>query len=119
MIEGLAGTTWPWKIGPNFQYDDDVVYTSIVDIIFTSIGERKMNTSHGGEVLRVVFENKGEFLKALANREITLSLRQHLSIVKVLNVDVIEGERDTDPVEIVVDYEFQGVRSVAQVLVQQ
>jgi len=54
-------------------------------------------------------------LKALANREISLSLRQHLPMIKVLNIDVQHGERDTDPVEIVVDYEYNGVRGNANV----
>ena len=59
MISGLAGVTWPWKNGvPDFQYDEDVIYSAISDILFTAIGERKMNTSYGSEVIRLVFENK-------------------------------------------------------------
>jgi phage baseplate assembly protein W len=118
-ISGLSGVSWPWRSGyPRFIYDEDVIYQAIVDVIFTVVGERKMNTRYGSEVIRVVFENKGPILNALAQREITLAIRTHLPMVEVLNIDVSEGERDTDPVDIVVDYTYQGLRSQAKVSVE-
>ena len=116
MISGYAGTTWPWKQGvPDWEYDEDVIYTAIKDVIFTMVGERKMNGAYGSGTVNTVFENKGPLLQVLASREITMSLQQHLPMIRVLNVDVQEGEKDTDPVDIFVDYLYQGVRKSAQV----
>jgi phage baseplate assembly protein W len=117
-ISGLVGVTWPWTQGvPQFQYDDDVIYAAIVDIIFTALGERVMNTKHGSETIRLVFENKGPMMVALARREVGVALAQHLPLIKVLNVDVIEGEDDNDPVEVKVIYQYLGVRYDANVSV--
>ena len=99
MDNGLKGTTWPWKVVPDFAYDEDVIQTAITDIILTTVGERKMNTLHGSHVLRLVFENKGAILNAMASREITNALRFHLPAINVLNVDVVEGLQDNDPVD--------------------
>jgi phage baseplate assembly protein W len=117
-ISGLVGVAWPWDSGvPQFEYDEDVIYTAIKDIIFTTLGERTMNTKHGSEVIRLVFENKGPLMVALARREVTVALTQHLPLIKVLNVDVIEGEDDNDPVEVKVAYQYLGVRYDADVQV--
>ena len=116
-ISGLAGTSWPWNVFPVFVYDEDVIYNAFSDIIFTALEERKMNTQYGGEVNRVVFENKGPLLSALAQREITRAIRTHLPIVTLRNIDVREGEKDNDPVDIVIDYEFQGIKRQSTILV--
>jgi phage baseplate assembly protein W len=115
MDKGLIGTTWPWKVVPDFAYDEDVIQTAISDVILTTVGERKMNTLHGGHVIRLVFENKGALLNALASREITNALRFHLPVISVLNVDVVEGAKDNDPVDVIVDYSYQGIRQQASV----
>jgi phage baseplate assembly protein W len=110
-ISGLVGVSWPWKNGvPQFEYDEDVINQAIVDILFTTLGERKMNTDHGSEVIRLVFENQGLLLVALARREITVALNANLSVINVLNVDVIEAESDNGSVDIQVTYEYLGVR---------
>ena len=109
---GLAGVSWPWKVFPKFVYDNDVVTAAIVDIVFTALRERKMNTSHGSQIVKTVFENKGSLLRILAQRELSFVIKRHLPMVTVLNIDVSEGARDTDPVDIVVDYDFRGTRDV-------
>lgn len=119
MVQGLSGTTWPWANGvPEFAYDEDVIQIAIGDILLTSLGERKMNTSHGSEVIRLVFENHGALMNAMAIREITASLRFHLPLVKVVNVDISEGARDNDPVDITVTYEYQGIRQSTSLSVE-
>ena len=100
-----------------FEYDEDVIQTAITDIILTTIGERKMNTRHGSNVIGLVFENKGPFMNAMATREITTALRFNLPVVKVLNVDVTEGEKDNDPVDVFVEYEYKGIRQQASVTI--
>jgi phage baseplate assembly protein W len=114
-ISGVVGTSWPWKKFPVWLENDDVIDTAIRDIIFTGLGERKMNNTFGSDTFALVFENKGPMLDALARREISLSIRQHLPVVNVLNIDVIEGEKDTDPVDIVVSYEYLGILSTVTV----
>jgi phage baseplate assembly protein W len=117
-ISGLVGVSWPWKSGvPRFEYDEDVINQAIDDIIFTTLGERKMNTNHGSEVIRLVFENQGLLLVALAKREITIALNVHLPVINVLNIDVIEAESDNDPVDIQVAYSYFGVRKDTSVSV--
>lgn len=118
MEKGLIGTTWPWKVVPDFEYDEDVIETAITDVILTAVGERKMNTRHGSHILRLVFENKGPILNAMASREITNAIRYNLPIVSVLNVDVVDGEQDNDPVDVLVDYEYKGIRQQASVSVE-
>ena len=112
-ISGIIGTSWPWNIFPVWVENDDAIYDSIQRIIFTVLGERKMNSLFGSDTISVVFENRGEILAALARREISLALAQHLPVVSVLNIDVIEPEQDTDPVDVIVYYEYQGVREKA------
>lgn len=110
-VSGLVGVSWPWKKGvPEFMYDEEVLYLAIVDVIFTTIGERTMNVKHGSEVSRLVFENKGDLLVALAKREILIALTQHLPFIRVLNIDVREGKDDNEPVEVLVTYLYLGVR---------
>lgn len=105
---GLVGTTWPWRVFPSWISDNDLVEQAIKDVIFTTVGERKMSTEYGSGAMSFVFENKGPLLEALARRTISLALAQHLPVVRVLNIDVDEGEADTDPVTITVDYEYLG-----------
>jgi len=110
-ISGVVGVSWPWKVFPTFIEGSDVMDQAITDIIFTALGERKMNLSFGSEVMKLVFENKGILLQSLAKREISIALKQHLPVVKVLNIDVEESEKDTDPVTITVTYEYKGAIS--------
>jgi phage baseplate assembly protein W len=109
-ISGLAGVSWPWRRGfPQFVYDEDVIYQSMIDVIFTVVGERKMNTKYGSEVIRAVFGDRGDILSALVRREVFLAIRRHLPMVELLNVDVLEGTGDTDPVDVKIDYDYQGM----------
>jgi len=112
-ISGVIGISWPWNTFPVWVENDDVIGLAINDIVFTALGERKMNSNFGSEAMRLVFENRGELLEALARRELSLAIRQHLPSVSVLNIDVIEAATDTDPDRIVVDYEYLGVRGRA------
>jgi phage baseplate assembly protein W len=112
--KGIAGTTWPWNRGvPDFVYDEDVVDIAIRDILLTSVGERKMNTSYGSELVRILFENQGDLMHAMAIREITTALHFHLPSIKVVNVDVQDATSDNDPVDILITYDYQGVRQQA------
>lgn len=108
-ISGLAGTSWPWKEFPRQIEDLEVVAQAIEDIIFTGLKARKMNLTHGSQVMSLVFANKGVLLTTLASREVSIALAQHLPEVEVVNVDVDEGEKDTDPVTITVTYRYQGI----------
>jgi len=117
-MKGLAGTTWPWNVVPDFQYDEDVIEAAVSDIILTAIGERKMNTGYGSGIMKSVFENRGILLAALITREITVALRYHLPAINVLNVDVQEGTDDNDPVDVVVDYVYQGAHQRVNVPIE-
>jgi phage baseplate assembly protein W len=108
-ISGVVGVNWPWNKFPVFIENADVIETAIHDIIFTALGERKMNSAFGSQTLALVFENKGEMLQSLAKREISIALAQHLPSIEVLNIDVEEPEKDTDPVTITVTYRYLGV----------
>lgn len=116
-ISGIIGTSWPWVVFPVFVENDDAINISINDIIFTALYERKMNTSHGSEVMKLVFENKGIMLQSLAKREISIALAQHLPSIEVLNIDIIEEEKDTEPVTITVTYRHRGVINATSVSV--
>ena len=112
--KGIAGTTWPWNRGvPDFVYDEDVINIAIKDILLTTVGERKMNTSYGSELVRILFENQGDLMRAMATREITTALHFHLPSIKVVNVDVQDATSDNDPVDILITYDYQGVRQQA------
>ena len=54
-------------------------------------------------------------MQAMATREVTSALGYYLPHVRVLNVDVIEGEKDNDPVDVQIEYEYQGIRQQASV----
>ena len=69
-----------------------------------------MNLSFGSDVMSTVFENKGVLLDALVKRTISLAIAQNLPQVQVLNIDVSEGEDDTDPVTVTVDYVYLGAQ---------
>ncbi len=106
---GLHGISWPWVKYPTWVEDADVVDIAIRDILFTPNGERKMNSSFGSQLLKIVFENKGRVLDALAKREITVALSQHLTVARLLNIDIVYPEDETEPVEVTLYYEYQGV----------
>jgi phage baseplate assembly protein W len=114
-ISGVIGTSWPWNVFPQWVDDDDVIDLAIRDVLFTALGERKMNPAFGSDTLSLVFENKGVLMVNLARREILLAIQQNLPAVKVLNIDVTEGPNDNDPVDILIDYEYQGVRGTMNV----
>lgn len=113
-IQGLQGTSWPWKVYPKFEGDENTISAAILDVIRTSTGERKKNTAWGSQVMSLVFENKGLLLAALARREISIAIAQQLPMITVLNIDVQEGEQDTDPVDISVDWEYQGIEGTVK-----
>lgn len=117
-ISGLAGTTWPWNIRPSFQTDDDVIYAALEDVFFTDVGERKMNTDHGSTIKGILFEGKGDIFKAMATREISLAIATRLPIIKLLRVDVKYAERDTDADDILIEYEFNGIKKTVSIPVK-
>jgi len=116
-ISGVIGTSWPWDVFPVWVENDDVVNQAIHDVLFTALGERKMNLVFGSEVVKIVFENKGALLQSLATREISIAIAQHLSFINVQNIDVDEPEKDTDPVTITIAYKYQGVPSTTSEVV--
>jgi len=117
-ISGVIGVNWPWNKFPEFIENTDVIDTALRDIIFTMLGERKMNPTFGSQTITIVFENRGLMLETLSKREISIALAQHLPSVKVLNIDVEEPEKDTEPVTITVTYEYLGFVSTVTVPVQ-
>ena len=112
---GLFGISWPWKVFPVWQENDVLISQAINDVIMTYIGERKMNMNHGSEVIGLVFENKGIIMSSLAKREISVAIGQNIPYVRVLNIDVIEGEEDTDPVVVDVEWEYLGSTGLTSV----
>jgi phage baseplate assembly protein W len=113
----LVGVSWPWKTAPQWQANADVIKTAIISVVFTALGERKKNPGFGSDTLSTVFENKGPLLNALLSRVIILAISKNLPTVTVLNIDVVEGEKDTDPVDVTVYYEYQDVKSSVTVQV--
>lgn len=110
-ILGTVGTTWPWKSSVQWNEDVTLIDQALRDVIMTSLGERKMNYGYGSSTIATVFENKGELLHALARREINLAVSTNLPAVKITDIIIDEGENDTDPVTITVEYEYQGAKS--------
>lgn len=109
----IQGTAWPWTGFPEWSSDDRAIEDAMKDVLFTPVGSRKMNIDYGSKLLEIVFENKGPVLDALARREIVVSFSRNLPLVKVANIDVVTPEKDTEPVEITIWYEHQGVPGVA------
>jgi phage baseplate assembly protein W len=109
----IIGVSWPWDGFPEWVNDDDAIEPAMHDVLFTASGERKMNIDYGSQLLQIVFENKGRVMKSLATREIVLACQANLPLVSVSNVDVVTPESDTEPVDITVWYEYQGVPGVA------
>ena len=110
-ISRIIGTSWPWKTFPEFIENTDAMDAAVQDVIMTALRERKMNTSYGSDAQKIVFENKGILLRSLAQREISIALAEHLPSIEVLNIDVEEGERDTEPVTIIITFRHRGVIS--------
>lgn len=106
----LVGVSWPWKVAPQWKVNSEVIEIAIKDVIFTTLGERKKNPNYGSDAIATVFENKGALLRGLLSRTIILALNKNLPMVTVLNIDVQEGEKDTDPVDVTVYYEYQNVQ---------
>jgi len=109
MESGIIGTSWPWKIFPKWVDNNAVIGQAIQDIIFTTMGERKMSPDHGSQVMTSLFENKGGMMESLLYRTISLALAVNLPVVKVLNIDVSDGDEDTEPVTVIVDYMYMGM----------
>ena len=114
---GLKGTSWPWVGRPEPKYDEEAIEQAFIDVLLTGTGERKMNPSHGSQLIEVVFENEGRVLDALARREISRASAINLTLVKVQNIDIQYPENDNEPVDITIYYEYMGVPSVANVQV--
>ncbi len=109
LQSSLIGTSWPWKVFPSWTMNNEVIEVAIKDVVFTAIGERKKNPFYGSDSISTVFENKGPLLVALLNRTLILAISTHLPMVTVRNIDVQEGEKDTDPVDVTVYYAYQNV----------
>ena len=107
---GVVGVVWPWKAVPMWVENRDVISQAIRDVILTASGERKMSVDYGSETMSVVFENRGVLLEGLARRTISMALAVHLPEVRVLNIDVSDAVKDTDPVTVTVDYLYIGER---------
>lgn len=113
----LIGVSWPWNVVPEWVEDEGVIGPALRMILFTPNGERKMNANFGSQLLQIVFENKGRVLDALARREIMLAMADNLPFVTVRNIDIEYADGDTDPVTIIVQYEYQGAPGTAVVYV--
>lgn len=115
----ITGISWPWNVIPEWVVDNEVVESAMRSILFTPNGTRKMNSAFGSQLLQIVFENKGRILDALARREIMLAIAQHLPMILVRNIDIEYPDGDTEPVTIIVQYEYQAIAGVAIVSVSQ
>jgi phage baseplate assembly protein W len=116
----LKGTTWPWNIFPEFVEGDSVINNNLNVAMFTPVGSRKMNNSFGNQLQAVVFENKGPILEALARREIGLMVSNSLPLISIDEIKFFYDEDDNDsPVEIVVNYVFEGEKFSSSVTVNE
>ncbi len=108
----LVGVNWPWTSVPMWVYDQEVIEQALHSLLFTSVGEMKMNDTYGSQLREIVFENKGRVLQGLARREIMLAVSQNLPFVQIQNIDIDEPEDDNDPVTIFVYYKYNEITGV-------
>ena len=108
----LIGINWPWTSVPMWAYDQEVIEQALHMVLFTAVGEMKMNDIFGSQLREIVFENKGRILQGLARREIVLAISQNLPFVEIQNVDIVEPEDDNDPVTIFVHYRYNEITGV-------
>jgi phage baseplate assembly protein W len=109
---GIHGTGWPWNVAPEWQSNDQLVNSQFRSVLFTTIKERKMNIEYGGQLIKMIFENKGPLLQALARREIMFGANKFLPQLTVLNIDIVEPEKDNEPVDVTIHWEYLGVQGV-------
>lgn len=112
--QGVAviGSKWPWSTtGPQNASEIDLVNAKIRLVLFTFKGTHKMEPGFGSTLLKLVFENRGMLLQAMAEIEIRNALGQWLPDVRIYSITVTDdrsGRTQEGLVTIDVVYEWLG-----------
>ena len=104
----MSGIGWPWTSSPVWIEINDSVADGFRALMKTRNGERKKKWIWGGQLMQIVFENKGPVLEALANRELAAVFSQNLPDSKIKSIDYTYDDNNEKPVEILVKYEYLG-----------
>jgi phage baseplate assembly protein W len=96
----IKGFSFPFKPGetafPEEATDNDVIKSSIIQILTTGFNSRLMRPDFGSRVFDFIFENDDEVLQILIEREVRFSLSKWEPRIRVENVLAV-AEDDVAP----------------------
>lgn len=96
----ILGFKFPFTVGttsfPEEAVDEDVIKSSIIQILSTGYGERIMRPDFGCRSFDYVFENDNELLQVMIERDVRSALYKWEPRIRVESLTV-ESDQETSP----------------------
>ena len=113
---------FPFQMGPlNFPAmagPNSATYFKIVSLLFTSKGEKVMNSGYGVNLHEFVFANHTSILRARVAAAVRAAIEEWVPEARVERVDVYQGDKAGNKTPLIVDVLYREVGQPVNVQVQ-